>query len=79
MEGATMLCGMFSWMILDIGVVSGSDQVAAQRAHIEISKSRAAHQFLVSILGPDFVEQARRELRTEGLDIVAVGQIALLA
>ena len=47
-------------------VVSGGDQVAAQGARIEVTELRAANQFFVSILSPDFVEQARCEFGAEG-------------
>lgn len=45
---------------IDVCVISAGDQAAAQCPRVQVSEAGAAHQFLVSILGLNSVEQARR-------------------
>ena len=61
------------------GVVSGGDEIAAQRADVEISEDAAAHQLFVPVFGPDAIEKPRLEPRSHGFHVESVGQVAILA
>ena len=65
--------------VLDRGRSSGGDEIAAQRADVEISQNSAAHQFFVRIFGLDAIEQPRLEPWSHGFHVESVGQIAILA
>lgn len=65
--------------VVNIDIVSGSNQVGTQSANVQVSQSRAPHQLFVTIFGPDFIGQARGKFRPKGLDVIAIGQTALLA
>jgi hypothetical protein len=53
-----------------VEVVARGHQIVAQGAGVEIAEAAAAHQFLVSVLDPNLIEQARGALRTEGLGVI---------
>src|SRR6266851_9588421 len=65
--------------VLDCGRGSGSDEIAAQRADVEISEYAAANEFFMRVVRPDAIEEPRLEPRPHGFHVESVGQIALPA
>src|SRR6266446_6676949 len=65
--------------VLDRGRGSGGDEIAAQRADVEISEDAAANQFFMRVLRPDAIEEPGFEARPHGFHVESVRQITLPA
>src|SRR6185312_15512504 len=58
--------------VIDIDVISGSNNITAQGAGIKLLEDCAADQFHVAVIYINAPQQARRKLRPGGLNIIAV-------
>src|SRR5258708_14130547 len=65
--------------VLDRGRGSGGDEIAAQRADVEISEDAAANEFFMRVLRPDAIEEPGFETRPHGFHVESVRQITLPA
>ena len=65
--------------VFDGGRGSGGDEIAAQRADVEISEDAAAHEFFMRVFGLDAIEEPGLESRSHGFHVESVGQVAVLA
>ena len=58
---------------------SGGDEIAAQRADVEISEDATAHEFFMRVFGPYAIEEPGFEAWAHSFHVEPVGQVALFA